>query len=82
MDDSFNELLEFPVWPLPETATGVLCNCPSGALTKRGWGGEIDKVHNGVPLMLVAKYLPLYIRPDVSHITYNEDRIYPILPVR
>ena len=27
MDDSFNELIYFPVWPLPETATGVLCNC-------------------------------------------------------
>ena len=33
MDDSFNELTQFPVWPLPETAVGLLlCNCSLGAL--------------------------------------------------
>ena len=26
MDDSFNRLISFPVWSLPETAIGVLCN--------------------------------------------------------
>ena len=27
MDGGFNELIYFPVWPLPETTMGVLCNC-------------------------------------------------------
>ena len=27
-----NELICFPVWPLPETAIGLLCNCLMGAL--------------------------------------------------
>ena len=27
-----NELICFPVWPLPETAMGLLCNCLMGAL--------------------------------------------------
>ena len=31
-DDSVNELTHFLVWPLPETATGVLSNCLVGAL--------------------------------------------------
>ena len=26
-DDSFNELVQFSAWALPETAMGVLCNC-------------------------------------------------------
>ena len=30
MDDSFIVLIFFPVWPLPKTATGVLCNCLVG----------------------------------------------------
>ena len=41
MDDSFNEVIKFPVWPLPETAMGVLCNCLVGALPytlEVGWG--------------------------------------------
>ena len=32
MDGSFNELICYPMWPLPETAMGVLCNCLVGAL--------------------------------------------------
>ena len=32
MDDSFNELIYFPVWLLPETAIEVLCNRLVGAL--------------------------------------------------
>ena len=32
MADSLNELTQFPVWPLAETATGVLYNCILGAL--------------------------------------------------
>ena len=35
MDDRINELILFPVWPLPETAMGVLCNCLVGALLRR-----------------------------------------------
>ena len=31
-DDGFNELVQFPMWLLPETAMGVLCNCLLGAL--------------------------------------------------
>ena len=27
-----NELICFPVWPLPETAMGLVCNCLMGAL--------------------------------------------------
>ena len=27
-----SELTHFPVWPLPETAMGLLCNCLEGAL--------------------------------------------------
>ena len=27
MDGSFNELIKFQIWPFPETAMGVLCNC-------------------------------------------------------
>ena len=34
MDDSFNELTKFPIWPLPETAMGVLCNSLLGTLPK------------------------------------------------
>ena len=30
--DSFNELMQFPAWPLSETAMEVLCNCSLGAL--------------------------------------------------
>ena len=33
MDDSFKELIKFPVQPLPEKAMGVLCNCLLGAVT-------------------------------------------------
>ena len=33
MDDSVNELIfSFLVWPLPETAMGLLCNCAMCAL--------------------------------------------------
>ena len=32
MDISVNELIYFLVWPLPETAMGLLCNCLVGAL--------------------------------------------------
>ena len=31
-DAGFDELTEVPVWPLPETATGFLCNCLGIAL--------------------------------------------------
>ena len=32
MDDSVNAYIYFLVWPLPETAMGLLCNCLVGAL--------------------------------------------------
>ena len=32
MDDSFNELIQFPVWPLPETAVRVLWKFLLGCL--------------------------------------------------
>ena len=42
LDDSFNKLVFFPVLPLPETATGVLCNCLLGRGGARGHGvGEV-----------------------------------------
>ena len=33
MDDGVNELFPFLVWPLPETAMGLLRNCHVGPLT-------------------------------------------------
>ena len=32
LDNSFNELIYFPAWPLPEIAMAVLCNCLVGAV--------------------------------------------------
>ena len=32
MDDSVNELIYFLMWPLPQTAMGLLCDCFVGAL--------------------------------------------------
>ena len=32
MDDSVNEVIFFLVWPLPETAMGLLCSCLVAAL--------------------------------------------------
>ena len=56
MDDSFNELIYFPVLPLAEPATGALCTCLVGALPKilrgtiislvRDEGGEISFQRN------------------------------------
>ena len=41
MDDSFNELIYFPVWPLPETAVGAQGNCLVGALPLDGGEGQV-----------------------------------------
>ena len=32
MGDSFNELVYFPVWPLPQTVLEVRCDCLMGVL--------------------------------------------------
>ena len=40
MDDSVNQWIRFLVWPLPETATCLLCNCLVGALPYTHYGGR------------------------------------------